>query len=217
MQLPFYQIIGGMGCDENNFVSPQIIVSMVDQKYSQLRNAPNEMAINRIEFVMDEDAGIADFVAQGAIPATGLLVSAKAYDTMRKFNMQPALEEYEVLIDHNDFSYNYRWLNPVFDYFTLVDFQKTNFYLLNLQTGEKKDKVVHDFNDFFTKVNLMKGLTTLTADTFNVKDIAPFSNLDLLLFSFSGNMLVSPKLKDAIERANLSAVMFDEEPVIIQQ
>lgn len=216
MQLPFYQIIGGVGCEENNFVSPQIIVSMIEQKYDLLRNIPNDITISSIEFGMDEDAGITDFVAQSAIPAAGLLVSTKAYNIIKGFNVQSELEEYNVVIDFEDKLYNYHWLNPVLDYFNFVDFQKTDFFALNIGTGEKRSTKILDFKDFFKKSYQMGGYNILTAENFKVKNIEPFVDLDLFLFSFRDKMLVSPRLKAVIESKNLTAVMFDDEPVFIQ-
>ena len=212
----FYIIKGGVACKETKNIYPQVVKpiafkgSEVYNKISNLKNKPNHDAKGLvIELELDPKTNPTDFISQSWIGSIGLLLSQKAFEFLSGFNLQPEIETYKTIIHHKGKTYDYIWLNPVYDFDIDIDFQKTLFYLHDFLEDSKNSIEILDARDLNKKSMDYNPIPIIKTDILVLKNKG-ISNFDLLFMSIgSTNLRVSEKLKNELEKSNLSAFEFN--------
>lgn len=212
----FYIIKGGVACKETKNIYPQVVKPVAPKgselynKIINLRNKPNPDAKDLvIELELDPKTNPTDFISQSWIGSIGLLVSQMAFDFLSGFNLQPEMETYKTIIHHKGKTYDYIWLNPVYDFDIDIDFEKTLFYLFDFLEDSKNPIQISDARDLNKKSMDYNPIPIIKTDTLVLKN-KDIANFDLLFMSIgSTNLRVSEKLKNEIEKSNLTAFEFN--------
>ncbi len=212
----FYILKGGIACKETKNIYPQVLKpiapkgSELYKKIINLRNKPNPDAKGLvIELELDPKTKPTDFISQSWIGSIGLLVSQRAFEFLSGFNLQPEMETYKTIIHHKGKTFDYVWLNPVYDCDIDIDFEKTLFYLYDFLEDSKNSIEILDARDLNKKSMDFNPIPIIKTDKLVLKNKG-ITNFDLLFMSIgSTNLRVSDTLKNELEKSNLTAFEFN--------
>ena len=154
----FYILKGGIACKETKNVYPQVLKPLAPKeselykKITNLRNKSNPDAKDLvIELELDPKTKPTDFISQSWIGSIGLLVSQRAFEFLSGFNLQPEMETYKTIIHHKGKTFDYVWLNPVYNFDVDIDFEKSCFYLYDILEDSKTPINISDAKDLNKK------------------------------------------------------------------
>lgn len=218
----FYQISGGIPCKESKNVYPQVLRTTAAKgtklydEVTKLRNKPNPNSKGLIiELELDQKTTPTDFISQSWIGSVGLLVSLKAFEFLSNFTLQPEMEVYDAKINHKGKSYDYKWLNPTYDYDEVIDFDKTKFFLYDVLEKTEEPIEITDPMDLVDKVLMYSPIPVVKTKHLMLTD-QKILKYDLFFISIgSTHIRVSEKLKTELEKSSLSAVEF-KDPISIE-
>lgn len=212
----FYIIKGGVACKESKNIYPQVVKPIASKgselynKITNLRNKPNPDAKGLvIELELDPKTNPTDFISQSWIGSIGLLLSQKAFEFLLGFKLQPEMEIYKTIIHHKGETFDYVWLNPMYDCDIDIDFEKTLFYLYDFLEESKNPIVITDARDLNKKSMDYNPIPIIKTDNLVLKNKS-ITDFDLLFMSIGSiNLRVSEKLKNELEKSNLTAFEFN--------
>lgn len=157
-------------------------------------------------FVLHKKAKLTDVISTGFISAAGFLINDKVKAIFEQFNL-PAHKYYPAKVMHKNALYvNYFWLHFGEDNSELIDFQNSQFELLELGFPEEANPL---------SVNNIDDLINIRKENSSIKKIHPLiitmnkNNLDLFFFNYFWNKLyVNKKMHDAFSSSKVSGLQF---------
>lgn len=211
----YYIINGGVASKETKNIYPQVLRPVAPKgtelykKITGLRNKPNPDARGLvIELELDAKTNPTDFISQSWIGASGLLVSSEAYNFLMQFKLQPDLETYKTILHHKGKTYDYIWLNPVYNFDSEIDFSKTNFFLFDFLEGTREAVTIADTEALLDVRLKYSASHNIVVDEIYMKTDRVFT-YDLFLMSIGSTSLrASEHLKHQLESSKLTAFEF---------
>jgi hypothetical protein len=135
---PFFCLSNTPNYKEVNNIYPQATYEMDDvHVYDILKNMinkPVQEAIT-ITFNLAKKTKATDVLSQSYITSSGLLISNKLFLLLQDFGILHT-QFIQCSIKHEKTILNYYWLHPVKDFLSCIDFEKTDFTLVDKGSGK---------------------------------------------------------------------------------
>ena len=217
--MKYYVLKNSTGDDIGNVTGIQIKGRSFDypyndqSSYQHLSNlTPARITPNFDYLIVEPKAIMTDFIScTGIIHATGFIVSEKSKKLLEQFKLMPH-HFYPVRLLHKTKFYDYHWLHLEHDYINDIDYNKSAFI-----TKKPSPWNIPNWDEEKTSVNIrsIENMISVRKENAGIRTIEPsFLHLanplvrDLNLFAFSSfgddNVIISEKLKDAIDEFHLS-------------
>ena len=179
----------------------------------------DDLVFNEIELY--KSSKITDIIYTMAISADGLLLSEKALNIFKNFNLG-TYKVFKANVNHKDKSHNYGYLQIMNDLKEEVDYKRTTFYVTDMMDTPIADIDIHSLKEYeetgkkinagkiqpFEQYSYLRSKAVIFKDNANLTDFFTLDSCGISLF-------ISKELKDALINNGVTGAEIDATKKII--
>lgn len=159
-----------------------------------------------ISFELSKGSNLCDVMTEVAMPGIGFLISEKLKLFLQNFNLGQH-QFFKGKIKDNHHEYDYYWLHLIWNNrHEIVDFSNSSFY--KEKHGNNLGELIIDSIEDYKKVKKEIGSKYIIG--FDYLSILHRPQFDLWPIPFRGSIIISEKLKKAIENTGFSGIDISE-------
>lgn len=163
-------------------------------------------------FELKYHAKMTDWVSFVQVGADAALISERLYDLLCAFDPMPFISV-DAEVGHRKKIYPYKFLCFTERYDHFIDFKRSRFFI-GFASNWEKDVVINSFEEYSLAQASLEEERTRTGKITRVNLIDLFidlnkANKDLFKFQFRPELIVSARLKEAIEKSGITGLKFE--------
>jgi hypothetical protein len=189
-------------------VFPQ--VSCLSQSYAHLLRSNEYPPANiKLVFELENRAKLTDILSQAAISADGLLINEKVKTVFENFNLMNHIF-FPVSIKTKDGVLNYYWLHLNESFISAIDYKNSTFCWTEYELEQDSVDII-SFEDYIVKKKKNGIYWGVNGETIKLLPNKFKDEIDLFnLGPFDFTIYISDRLKEALEKANISGIEIEE-------
>ena len=196
---------------------PQMLAYTDDNIYDKLQNelrnfkkySYQKMDIDRINIpiLIGEDSFLTDLLSSGFIPNESAILTKKTMGLINQFNTLDTQSINVKILHRNEIYDNYKILHFTESLLPKINYDKSEFY----NSIQKEPIIIKDYEDFIAIRNeLIKNYEQPFSKNLFIEK-KHVESLDYFTLGFpSGEIIVSERLKEALEEAKITGIRFQK-------